>query len=1018
MQKKIKKIFCVMLACATVMCMMPAMAFAESGSAISGPFKDAREYHETNSNVVTQVPVKTVSITGEQKTGATLTAVAKGENDAYATNVTYQWQQLITEEDDLGEEYTDWSDIKDATSSTFTVPDLKDSVGVSYRVIATGESSSTATSETFVIKTLSNKAKLNEDSDALTLNQSEKVTKTGMITLPTAGKSGSTITWTSSDMSMITAAGVIIALPETGTKEVTLTAALKLNDATTTKEFKFTLYSDAAQKDDAVLSSILEKYKWGAIEPEYGKDTNVKTFFEKDIKANGFDNIGVTIKSIEKVGSIPDGAAGLSENGDLTYFFADPLSVSGSPYYNQCYGNYTVTFVLSKGDVKSEITKQVHINWNADKLYEALKSELADNISWDLIKGENTSADSVTKTLALPRYYKDKNGDKKTLCEVTWTSSDPSVIAVEADKKDTIFGDYFGKINRDTTSKKVTLTATFDYKNADDSRTCEKQAITKLTKSFEVTVPALNDEEIKASMQKELDDNYTADKLSYIIGGNKIDTNAVDGDIQLLTGSKTGIKGYGKYKFTVTCDSTDDVEINGYRANIYRPLPGEKAKAVTLTVKMAQRSNANIYAEKKMTLKLKPLEQTEIDAAKAMMTKTVAAYFTGIKGENTDINSITKDLTSFQEATLDSKGNVKFIYNFKDTTGEGIVPVTYVEKTEAGGSDDQYTYFHSSKTALIQSGIPRLLGVPEYNTKVVVDSYLSSDIYGKYYTKYKKAGDTKSAAIFAGLYRQHASATVTVKGEKGENPNPIPEPGTETKEKIKVVFQLVGSDSAVWINSTTINADKDGKAGDVVKKVLTDNGYKIGGSMSYISSITTPAGVKLGQFDKGPNSGWLYSINGAMPSLTLDQYTLKNGDQIRLFYTNDYTKESSVTPTPTPTPEPGGGGSTTDDPDNNNTANVGQVNKVKVVKSHGKFVITWKKVSKVSGYQIKSKTSKNKKYANVKGLKKLSENKYKTQKYSKHKIYWFKVRAYKIVDGKKTYGAWSNVVKVKGMKTK
>ena len=104
-------------------------------------------------------------------------------------------------------------------------------------------------------------------------------------------------------------------------------------------------------------------------------------------------------------------------------------------------------------------------------------------------------------------------------------------------------------------------------------------------------------------------------------------------------------------------------------------------------------------------------------------------------------------MTAFQEAVLGTDGKVKFIYNYNETTGTGIVPVTYVEKTEAGGSDDQYTYFHSSNTKLIQSGIPRLVGKPVYNTKVVVDSYLSSDVYGKYYTKYMELRKKDGCAV-------------------------------------------------------------------------------------------------------------------------------------------------------------------------------------------------------------------------------------------------------------------------------
>lgn len=78
-------------------------------------------------------------------------------------------------------------------------------------------------------------------------------------------------------------------------------------------------------------------------------------------------------------------------------------------------------------------------------------------------------------------------------------------------------------------------------------------------------------------MQKELDENYLVTKLTYVVTGEVIDPEAVNGDIQLLTARATGIENYDDYKFIVTSDDPDLAEINAYRANIYRPMPGEAA---------------------------------------------------------------------------------------------------------------------------------------------------------------------------------------------------------------------------------------------------------------------------------------------------------------------------------------------------------------------------------------------------------------------------------------------------------
>ncbi len=75
--------------------------------------------------------------------------------------------------------------------------------------------------------------------------------------------------------------------------------------------------------------------------------------------------------------------------------------------------------------------------------------------------------------------------------------------------------------------------------------------------------------------------------------------------------------------------------------------------------------------------------------------------------------------------------------------------------------------------------------------------------------------------------------------------------------------------------------------------------------------------------------------------------------------------------------------------------------------------ITWEKVSGASGYEIYSATSKNGKYKKVTTIKKGGTVSYKNTKLKKGKTYYYKVRAYRTVNGKKVYGAYSSVKSVK-----
>lgn len=89
-------------------------------------------------------------------------------------------------------------------------------------------------------------------------------------------------------------------------------------------------------------------------------------------------------------------------------------------------------------------------------------------------------------------------------------------------------------------------------------------------------------------------------------------------------------------------------------------------------------------------------------------------------------------------------------------------------------------------------------------------------------------------------------------------------------------------------------------------------------------------------------------------------------------------------------------------------AKLSKVTKLKVKnKKKRKAVITWKKVKNASGYQVYRATKKNGKFKKIKTVKGNSVVKYTNTKLKKNKKYYYKVRAYRTVKGKKVYGAFS-----------
>ncbi len=119
-------------------------------------------------------------------------------------------------------------------------------------------------------------------------------------------------------------------------------------------------------------------------------------------------------------------------------------------------------------------------------------------------------------------------------------------------------------------------------------------------------------------------------------------------------------------------------------------------------------------------------------------------------------------------------------------------------------------------------------------------------------------------------------------------------PSSPTGDNITVSF-TIKSDTGYWMNNKTVTIPgEDAMVYHAFVKALEGSGIsQVGAADGYVSSMTYN-GRELAEFTNGPNSGWLYKVNGALPDVGLTDYAIEDGDAITFYYTNDWTKDSSA----------------------------------------------------------------------------------------------------------------------------
>ena len=617
------------------------------------------------------------------------------------------------------------------------------------------------------------------------------------------------------------------------------------------------------------------------------KGGNVNDALKAQLADLGFTDIDVKVSEGGVLFKAEDAKAtvGISDaqdktNGDVTFFYIDPNDYTG--YNIDGLRSADVVFELSR-DGKTERyqpNKTVQVAWDEARVQQML-DDAAEQIVIGYAAGD--SAESVTSNLTLP--YR---AGSKSKFEVSWKSSDGDAIWPSGYG----WSDYTGKVTRASSDRKVTLTATVSFVSGGPSDV-------KGSHNFTVTVKG-DPEKVaadKKALQEKVDAAFTYNTIKYSDTKKVADKDGLTADLQMPLPKDISVDGkYYKLEYSA---STDDITFNGYKGTVYQPLPGAEAANTKITLKVTDKSNAEVTASKTLDFAIAPQDQKELDAELIYLGLANASFYLGIlDGQNiTDVTgNLHAPLKVYGQGSGLGGSAVKWCY----TTEEAAGHYGFVFSELPGGTENTYRLLKSSKPSVI-SHENLVFKQPEYNTKVTISGRLKSERFARYAERYP---DNSDYAVLAGL---DVSATVSVKGTTGlDSPN--------EGKTITVTAKVTGvsasdadgnytEQSVVPLTEVTLPADEDTTAESVLEQLMTSAGCTDLKANGWgLTSATMPDGRVLGTTGAAPYSYWSffvnneYSNNAGAPS-----YYLKNGDCVEFRYVKgDGTRKPSTTPTTNP----------------------------------------------------------------------------------------------------------------------
>jgi len=581
----------------------------------------------------------------------------------------------------------------------------------------------------------------------------------------------------------------------------------------------------------------------------------------------------------------------------------------------------TITLTLSKGQTVKTVTMEnvKVLAWSKAEL-DAKRADLEkikQDLTFDKIKKNNTSAAAVTSTLDLKQSVK-VDGDTVTYYASASASAYPYKISwtVEPNDGTVTFksSNGTGTVTRSDFNKQVTLKANISLKQP-------VEGVDAVETSIVITVAGLNTpaslEDLKAIMDTLAaaydDDEDTGEWVlmdmgayaSLFTGTSTKSSDAarqtlINNAVSLCENSSAVDGDYARYILALTAQGIDPAQIYPVNSNTpyslgeklaamsytnhfnapyillaeqmgYVDLQDDQVKGLISLLKTNQGDNglfgyewggqffSDLDTTANAVTALASLYNTNEDA-KAIVDKALTALSQaqGQEGSFGNANTDAMVIIALAAMGIDPDTDERFIKGSRSLLEDGLL--YYWTLDEDGFGYDDFT-----------TAVPL---ATEQGFRALVAAYGVMST-GKAYNVYDFSNNT--------LVPGRATGT-------GEVTPPEDEPSGSSEITVSVTIK--GADSGdYWLNKKTVKVGQGSTVYHAFLKALDGSGItQVGAASGYVKSMTKD-GETLEQFGTGPNSGWLYKVNGIRVSVGLTDCVLADGDNIVWYFTDDWTKE-------------------------------------------------------------------------------------------------------------------------------